>query len=146
MTPTEKSPKGKHATPTPKELRSFGVGVGTITAVLCLLGFWKESYEIGMVRMLFLFLAADLIFFGVVAPWILAVPYRLWMALAGLMNRIMTPLLLTVFFFLAMTPVGLLMRVFSRKGFQERPKPAGESYWRSPDPDPRGRERYEQPF
>jgi hypothetical protein len=131
---------------TNKELRSFGLSVGAVFGVLGALGFWSDSYEIGAGRWTLFALAAALILPGALAPRALALPYRLWMAIAGVMNRVMTILLLTVFFVVIITPIGLVQRLFSKKGLHEPPKPPGESYWRLPDPDPRGKERYEQPF
>ena len=131
---------------TNKELRSFGLSVGAVFGTLGALGFWRDSYAIGAGRWTLFALSASLILLGALAPRALALPYRLWMAMAGVMNRVMTLLLLTVFFVLIITPVGIAQRLLSRKGLQAPAKPPGESYWRLPDPDPRGKERYEQPF
>jgi hypothetical protein len=134
-------------TPTPSsELRKFGLSVGPIVALLCAFGFWRDSYAVGMGRWIFFAISGALIVLGALAPRSLALPYRAWMAFAQVMNRVMTTLLLTVFFIVIITPVGLLQRLFSKKGLQEPPKPPGESYWRAPDKDPRGKERYGQPF
>lgn len=145
--PTEKTQThSPEATLRRNELRSFGLSVGAVFGLLAGFGFWRESYEISTGRIGVFALAACLIVLGALAPRALEYPNRLWMALATVMNRVMTPLLLCLFFFVVITPVGLLQRLVSKKGLHDRPKPPGESYWRSPDPDPRGKERYEQPF
>lgn len=60
------------------------------------------------------------IFSGVLAVWGAVSPttlnplYKLWMRFGMLMNRITTPLILGIVFFLVFTPIALFMRLFGR--------------------------------
>ena len=64
--------------------------------------------------------AALLLVWGAVAPATLRPVYRLWMRIGLQMNRIMTPLVLGVVFFLMVTPVAVAMRIAGRARIPRR--------------------------
>ena len=55
-----------------------------------------------------------LIGFGLVAPLVLRVPNRLWWRVAQAVGWVNTRVLLTLFFAIVLTPVGVAMRLFGR--------------------------------
>ena len=55
-----------------------------------------------------------LIGFGLVAPLVLRVPNRLWWRVAQAVGWVNTRVLLTLFFAIVLTPVGVTMRLFGR--------------------------------
>jgi len=58
-------------------------------------------------------LAAILIFFGLVAPMWLQPVYRLWMKFGLILNKITTPIIMVIVFYLVITPIGLVRRLVS---------------------------------
>ena len=60
---------------------------------------------------------------------------RMWMAFAGILGRIMTTVLLTITFFLVITPLGLLMRFFRVDLVGKRGDPSKDTYWVPAEPD-----------
>ena len=132
--------------PTLRELRKIGQEVGGIFAALPLWGLWRDYWVLSPGRIAFLVLGLTLVVLGAAAPAVLAHPHRAWMAFARLLSRVTSPVSLTLFFFLVITPVGLLVRAFGHDALARRRKPDGESYWLPRAPDPRGPERYKQPF
>ena len=132
--------------PTLRDLRRFGLQVGGIFSALPLWGLWRDDWTLSPGRLVFLAVGLTLVLLGAAAPAVLAHPYRAWMAFARLLSRITSPVILTVFFLVVITPVGLLVRAFGHDALARRRKPDGASYWRPRDPDPRGPERYRQPF
>ena len=92
-----------------RELRKFGLLVG---AVFTLLGVWfwwrgKGRYPY------FLAPGAVLVVLGTVAPRVLRLIYVGWMSLAFLLGFAVSNILLTLFFYVIVTPVGLLARLWA---------------------------------
>ena len=81
---------------------------------------------------------------AILDPRLLCPFYRAWMALALLLGRIMTAILLGLFFYLALTPLALALRAFGKK-FLDFDWPArGETFWNrraDREPGPEGMER-----
>ena len=131
-------------TPTPKQLRDFGVTVGLALITLGAISFWRHP-----ARHLYPYLwaiGALLVIGGLSLPRALKLPYQLWMAFAFVLGIVMTNVILTVTFFVAFTLVGLLMRAMRRDPLQMKWPPVGErSYWRQREVLP-VRERYLRPF
>ena len=120
----------------PSDLRKFGVMVG---GVLCGLGLWflyrHKAHYPG-----FLYPGLVLVALGLSAPKSLKQVYIAWMAFAFILGLIVSTGLLTVFFYLVVTPLGLTARVF-RKDFLKRNWDAkADTYWL-----PRGRSEPKQP-
>jgi hypothetical protein len=125
--------------PTPKDLRQFGIAM--------IVGF-------AIIGLLFLFVldrpeAAPYCFgFGAVAGFLglsgtraALVVYLPWMAIAFVMGNIVSRILLTLFYYLVITPVGMLRRIM-RDPLQLR-QPRGPSYWKplTPPEEPSDYER-----
>lgn len=74
----------------------------------------------------------------------LALPfYYAWMGVAFVLGNVMSRLVVTLFFYGMITPMGLLMRATGRDTLRLR-KPAGESYWTDAASTPP--HRYERQF
>ena len=57
-----------------------------------------------------------------------------WMRLAALLNRIVSPLVLAAMFFVILTPVGLLRRMFGHDSMRRKFEHAAHSYWIAREP------------
>ncbi|MGB5211966.1 MAG: SxtJ family membrane protein [Gammaproteobacteria bacterium] len=90
------------------------------------------------------------VFGAVFLTWSLTAPdslkpvYRVWMRFGHLMGRIVTPVILTATFVIAILPTGLIMRMAGRDPMHRRFDPEAETY-RVPSVA-NGRERLEKPF
>lgn len=109
----------------PAELRKFGFLVG---GVFALLGLWcllrhKPIYP------LLLAPAIPLLLLGAVRPRSLRLIYLGWMAMAFTLGAIVSTLLLAVFFYLVITPVGLLARGFGRDFLSRKLDRQAGTYW-----------------
>ena len=110
----------------PRALRKFGLTIAGVLLLLTLLlafrgrvTFWAwGSAAIG-----FLLTAA------LVPTW-LGPFHRVWLGLSIVLGAIMTPVILTIFFFAVVTPVGLLQRLFGKRSVELRFRTQEESYWR----------------
>lgn len=70
--------------------------------------------------------------------------YRAWMGLAVIMGTIVAPVVISLLYFLVMTPIGLLLRL-SGKDFMLRRREGRKTFWQPLEP-PKGKESYERQF
>ncbi len=68
------------------------------------------------------------------APALLALPNRLWLRVGLLLNRIISPVVLAFLFYVVVTPMGVLMRMFGKDNLRLRRDAALGSYWIRRDP------------
>ena len=115
--------KGK---PQRSDYRTFGVSIGCVFLLITGLLIWSEHHTAAWVTGS---LGGFLILAGLVLPGALALPYRPWMAFAHGLGWFNTRLLLTLFFYLALTPMGLLMRILGKRPLDMKWDPEAESYW-----------------
>jgi len=115
----------KHLVTGPRELRKFGWMVG---GVFLLLGLWFLCRH----KSFWPWLAAPgvmLIALGILWPTALRLIFIAWMAMAFTLGLIVSTLLLTLFFYLVVTPVGLAARIFGRDFLSRKWQPSARSYW-----------------
>ena len=76
---------------------------------------------------------------ALVRPGLLQPLNRLWMRLGLLLNKIVSPILLGIIFYLVVTPMGLMLRLTGKDLLRLKRQPEAESYWiprDPPGPDP----------
>jgi hypothetical protein len=109
--------------------RSFGISVGSVCGLLALITAWRghpvAPWVLGS-------MAAWLIGFGWLRPSSLRIPSRLWWRLAHALGWVNTRVLLSVFFFLVVTPTGLVMRVCGWDPLRRRRAGRGSGWLPSP--------------
>jgi len=64
---------------------------------------------------------------GLVIPGQLGPVNRAWMGLAEAISKVTTPIFMGVVYFLIITPVGVIMRLFGRNPISHRA--VNQSYW-----------------
>jgi hypothetical protein len=124
------------------ELRKFGLTVGAAFAIFGTISWWR-GHEIPP-RVLWT-LATLLIVPGLVAPAILGPVQRGWMKFALVLGHVNTRIILTVLFFLVMTPVGMILRFF-RDPLDRSLKEKRDSQWIRREAAPVDAARYERQF
>lgn len=78
--------------------------------------------------------ASGFALFALVAPKALAPLNRLWMAFGLLLHRVTNPIFLGVIFFLAVMPMGLLMRALGKDLLRLKIDKSAPSYWIGREP------------
>lgn len=107
------------------KLRKFGLTVG---AALLVLG-GVSGYRGGTWLPSVLGAAGgSLLLLGMVLPEALGPIERAWMALAAVLSWISTRIILTLLFYVAFTPIGLIMRIF-RDPLNRKLRDGSSSYW-----------------
>jgi len=109
----------------PRDLRKFGLLVGGVFALIGL-WFWLRHKPYYLYPF---YPAAPLLLLGAVWPRALKHIYLGWMAMAFVLGHIMSTLLLLVFFFLAVTPLGLLARWTGKDFLGVKLNRQAGSYW-----------------
>ena len=123
--------------------RRFGFSVGGVFLAIGLFLRWRGYLTVGTG----LAVPGGLLILGglLVPRWLVPVERR-WMAVAGAVGAFNARVILSIFYYLIITPVGLVMRLFGRDPLDRRLR-TGDSYWqkRSPEQAP-SRERYARQY
>jgi hypothetical protein len=108
-----------------RELRQFGITIGIVLGLLGLLFLWREkewfSYLL-IVSIVFLSI-------GLVLPLLLKPVHKIWMVLALLIGWLVTRVIIIVLFYLVVTPIGLLARLFGKDFLDTKIDRDVNSYW-----------------
>jgi hypothetical protein len=126
----------------PKKLREFGFVVGGVLCALGILFYWRGRENF----LYFLAPGIALVVTGAIIPSILKPVQKAWMTLAILMGWVMTRVFLSVLFYLAITPVGLILRLMGKDLLDEKPDPKQQSYWKIRSQASRVPSDYEKQF
>ena len=93
--------------PSQPALRKFGLTVGGVFLAFGCVSWWR-AHEVAP-RIMWA-LGAPLVFLGLVAPALLAPVERGWMAMAEVLGRINTRIILSVLYITIVTPLGWIRR------------------------------------
>jgi Saxitoxin biosynthesis operon protein SxtJ len=112
--------------------RRFGSILGAACIVVYALGVWYGSGHVA-----WLVAAAFILLITVLMPRILQPLKGLWMKVGGLLHKVVSPVLLSLFYFLGVVPIGLIMQMLKMDPL--RLKPNKKTYWverKPPGPEP----------
>ena len=126
-----------------RDLRKFGLLVGGVFGLLAAWCWWRGKPAFPY----FLAAALPLMILGATWPRSLKAVYLAWMSLALVLGLIVSTVILTVFFYLIVTPIGLLARAVGKDFLSLRLDPGASSYWIKRDTStPKQRHEYERQF
>jgi len=112
-----------------KDLRNFGILLGSVLAGLGAIGYInsKTNSIYYLIASLFFLLPA------LIYPQALSLPYKLWMKLADILGFIMTRVILTILFYLVLTPTAFLLKLLKKDLLNLKLEPQASSYWLKKD-------------
>ncbi len=110
---------------TNKELRKFGLTIGTVLLILGGLLWWKGKDS----SVYFLSIGGLFVLTGLIVPPILTPVEYLWMKFARGLGFVMNYVILTIAFYLVFTPVGLMMRLMGKDSLKLKFDKQAKSYW-----------------
>ena len=109
-----------------KQLKNFGIVVGTILLIIGIWIFFKSgsifSYIFGIAGLI-------LIIGGLIFPKNLLKIYKFWMGIAFALGWLVSRIILVFLFYIIVTPIGLIARLFNKKFMDIDYKQKGDSYW-----------------
>ena len=108
-----------------KDLRSFGITFGIIFLIIAGFLFYieNESFQ------LFIVISSAFIIFGFLFPITLKPIYISWMSFAIILGWFMTRFILSLLFYLIVTPIGLITRVLGKDFLELKKEASNGSYW-----------------
>ena len=126
-----------------QQARQFGLILPVVLGVLALLLWWRGHPRVA------LGIAAagpvvPLVAFALPGTWLGI--FRRWMQLAEVLSWFMTRVLLSVFFFVVLTPFGLVMRLFGKRPLDLAWQDGKATYWIDKEPGEFTPERYEKQY
>ena len=124
------------------DLRKFGIIVGIVLLIIA--GFFflkeKESFQ--------LFFAIGIVLFvtGIVIPFTLKPIYWVWMTFATVLGWFMTRVILSLLFYVILTPIGLIARSFGKQFLDLKWNKTDATYWNYHSESIFKKENYEKQF
>ena len=115
----------KHIKESKKDLQKFGLTVGGVLVIIAVFLFWFEKPA----AIYFAIIGALLILIGLIYAPILKPLNRLWMGLAIVLGFIMSRVILSIFFYLILTPISLLAKIFRKKFMDLKYDKSAKTYW-----------------
>jgi hypothetical protein len=117
--------RGSHSEPKMGSERNFGLVFAALFAAISLAPLMHAGHvRVWPLPIAVLFLGAALLL-----PGSLARLNRAWFLLGILLGKVVTPLVMGVLFFVTVTPVGILMRLFGKDPLRLKRDPTAKSYW-----------------
>ena len=105
--------------------KSFGV---VFALIFSLVGLYPLVNG-GPVRTWALVAALAFLLLAFLRPALLAVPNRLWFKISSLMAAVMAPIVMALVYFLAIVPVGVVLRWLGKDPLLQKWDEQKESYW-----------------
>ena len=125
-----------------KDIRNFGITIGIILLIVAGFLFYKEKDSF----QLFIYIAGSFISLGFLIPIILKPIYLVWMIFAVILGWFMTRFILSLLFFLVVTPIALLLKVIGKDLLGLKKQEIQGSYWNRRNSDKEQNQNYEKQF
>lgn len=132
----------KHIRESKKDLRKFGLTVGTALLVISVALFLldKSSY------LYFGIAGGTLILPGLIFPVILKPVNKAWMTLALLLGWFMSRVILSVLFYLVLAPIGIIAKLFGKRFINLKIDKQAATYWEKREKRSPEKLEYERQF
>ena len=124
-----------------KDLRSFGYTIGIILLFISAILLYYGNY----LHKNLAIIATIFIGMGVVAPVFLKPIYLIWMTFAVVLGWIMTKIILSVVFYIIITPISFITRLFG-EDFLSLKKIKNDSHWNNRNSSDEVNQNYEKQF
>ena len=125
-----------------RDLRKFGLMVGGIFSALGILFLLRHKTHFPY----FLWPGVVMLAFGAVFPRALKYVYLAWMSVAVVVGFVMAHVVLTLFFFLVITPIGLVAQMFGKDFLRLKLDQQSATYWIRRERKAKSSVEYEQQF
>jgi hypothetical protein len=115
----------KNIKETEKDLKKFGITVGTVLILIAAVLFWKQKdgyIYFGIIGIL-------LVLAGLIKPIILRPLNKAWMTLAILMGWVMTRVILIILFYIVVTPTAFFAKIFKKSFLDLKIDKSRNTYW-----------------
>ncbi|MCJ7545959.1 MAG: SxtJ family membrane protein [Deltaproteobacteria bacterium] len=124
------------------DVRKFAITVGLLLLLISGFLLWKEKASFQPILIIGIILLAG----GVALPTIFKPIYWVWMAFATILGWVMTRVILSVVFFLVITPIGLIARLVGKQFLELKCDNSQDTYWDYRSTEKHSLESYEKQF
>ena len=124
-----------------KDLKNFGVTIGSILMIIALFLFFKEKDAF----IYFFLIGLIFIGLGIIIPAALKPIYKFWMTLSTIIGWVMTRVILSILFYLIISTIGIFARLVG-KDFLNLKSKNNESYWNIRNKEYELNQDYEKQF
>jgi len=108
-----------------KDLRKFGLTVGGVLLLIAAFLFYFEKPS----AIYFTIIGGFLFISGLVIPQILKPFNKIWMGLAIILGFFMSRIIITVLFYIVITPISIIARLVSKKFIILKYDKSAKTYW-----------------
>ena len=126
-----------------KDLRQFGIVLGLILGVFGGIYFLK-GHQTAYLR--FLSVAVIILVAGIFVPRVLRPVYAVFIKIARVIGWVNTRILLFLIYFLILTPIGFIRRLFGNDPMDRKIDKSAQSYWIKREPAAATPESMEKQF
>jgi Saxitoxin biosynthesis operon protein SxtJ len=108
-----------------KDLRKFGITIGSALVVFAVVFYFLgKSYYLYFGSAGLVLIAAGILF-----PVILKPLNKIWMSLAVVLGWLSSRIILTIVFYLVLTPISIIAKISGKKFLDLKYKPEADTYW-----------------
>ena len=125
-----------------KDIRIFGITMGIILLIIAAFLFLKEKDSF----QLFIYIAGSFISLGFLSPIILKPIYLVWMIFAVILGWFMTRVIISLLYYIIITPIGLFLRIIGKDLLDLKEKKNKKSYWNIRNSEDEQNQNYEKQF
>lgn len=125
-----------------REQRNFGLVMAVAFMVISLIRWWFS----GTYSFIFIYIAVPFAVLGLLAPRVLQPVLVVWIKFSIVLNWIMTRVLLSLVFFLMITPTRIILSLRGKDTLNRSYLPGDETYWEKPEEQPDDIEGYKNQF
>jgi len=115
----------KNIKETKKDLRKFGLTVGGVLILISALLFYFEKSS----AIYFGVIGGVLFFAGIIIPQILKPLNKVWMGLAIVLGFFMSRVILTILYYLVLTPISFIAKIVGKKFMTLNYDRSAQTYW-----------------
>ena len=106
--------------------RGFGI---VFFIVFLVISFWSFRGDFNQVKIIHLVISFIFLDLGIINSKILTPLNKLWFKFGLLLGAIVAPVIMGFIFFIVVTPIGLLMRLFGKDLLRKKFNKSVKSYW-----------------
>jgi hypothetical protein len=110
---------------TKKDLRKFGITIGSVLIVISGLLFFYSAHS----SIYFLIVGCALLALGLLLPTILKPIQKIWMTISLILGWISTRVILSILFFVVLTSIGLIAKFFKKDFLSLKLNKSQRTYW-----------------
>jgi hypothetical protein len=122
----------KNIPSTKKNLKKFGITIGFVLSIIAVILFYYDKGSF----IYFLTIGFSLIILAFSFPLVLKPIQKIWMALALILGWISTRIILSILYFLILTPIGLAAKLFGKDFLNLKFNKSQHTYWNHRDKKP----------